>query len=67
MPAPRPPLKRSLLLITLVAGSFQLGRLSERAVMPCRMRPLASLVAPLLGKQMPSPEVCDLLLKIPHF
>lgn len=67
MPFARLPIKRSLLLIVLLAGSFQLGRLSERAVMPCRMRPLASLVAPLLGKQMPSPEVCELLLKIPYF
>lgn len=60
-------LKRSLLLVVLAGGSFQLGRLSERAVGPCRLRPVAALVAPLLGQEMPSPELCDLLLKIPRW
>lgn len=59
-------LQRSLLVLVLVGGSFQLGRLSERAVWPCRLRPVARLVAPLLGQQMPSRELCDLLLKIPR-
>jgi hypothetical protein len=45
--------------------SFQGGRLVESAVAPCKLRPLAALVAPLLGKQMPSQQVCDLILKLP--
>lgn len=60
-------LQRTLLVVVLAGGSFQLGRLSERAVWPCRLRPVARLVAPLLGQQMPSRELCDLLLKIPRF
>lgn len=60
-------MKRTLLLIVLLLGSFQLGRLSERATMPCRLRPLSKLIAPLIGKEMPSREVCDLILKIPQF
>lgn len=60
-------MKRTLLVGALLLGSFQLGRLSERAALPCRMRPVAKLVAPLLGKEMPSKEVCDLILKIPQF
>ncbi|MCP9891680.1 hypothetical protein KBY57_11545 [Cyanobium sp. Aljojuca 7D2] len=60
-------MQRTLLVAVLAGGSFQLGRLSERAVWPCRLRPVAALVAPLLGQQMPSREVCDLLLKIPRF
>ncbi|WP_254928372.1 hypothetical protein [Cyanobium sp. T1B-Tous] len=59
-------LQRTLLVVVLAGGSFQLGRLSERAVWPCRLRPVARLVAPLLGQQMPSRELCDLLLKIPR-
>jgi hypothetical protein len=31
------------------------------------MRPVARLVAPLLGKEMPSQQACDLILKIPQF
>jgi hypothetical protein len=58
-------LQRGLLVLVLAVGSFQLGRLSERAVWPCRLRPAAQLVAPLFGKQMPSRELCDLLLRIP--
>ena len=60
-------LHRTLLVAVLAGGSFQLGRLSERAVWPCRLRPVAALVAPLLGQEMPSREVCELLLQIPHF
>jgi hypothetical protein len=60
-------MKRTLLVVVLLLGSFQLGRLSERATMPCRMRPVARLVAPLLGKEMPSQQACDLILKIPQF
>lgn len=60
-------LQRSLLVVVLAGGSFQLGRLSERAIWPCRLRPVARLVAPLLGQQMPSRELCDLLQKIPRF
>ena len=59
-------LQRTLLVAVLAGGSFQLGRLSERAVWPCRLRPVAALVAPLLGQEMPSGEVCELLLQIPH-
>ncbi len=60
-------MKRSLLALVLILGSFQLGRLAERALWPCRLRPVASLVAPLLGQPMPSRQVCDLILRIPHF
>jgi len=55
-----------LLVVVLAGGSFQLGRLSERAVWPCRLRPLAKLVAPLLGQEMPSRELCELLQQIPR-
>jgi hypothetical protein len=58
---------RALLGLVLLLGSFQLGRLSERAIWPCRLRPVAALVAPLLGQELPSPELCDLLLRIPQF
>lgn len=58
-------IKRILLLLVVAAGSFQGGRLAERAVGPCRMRPIASLLAPLLGQKMPSPQLCDLILKLP--
>jgi hypothetical protein len=60
-------LKRGLLVLVLTAGSFQLGRLAERALWPCRLRPVAALVAPLLGQPMPSRELCELVLKIPSF
>ena len=60
-------LQRSLLVLVLAGGSFQLGRLSERAVWPCRLRPVASLVAPLVGQEMPSAELCELLLQLPRF
>ncbi len=55
------------LALTLLVGvlSFQGGRLVESAVAPCKLRPLAALVAPLLGKQMPSQQVCDLILQLP--
>lgn len=58
-------LKRTLLLLVLLLGSFQAGRLTERAQWPCRLRPLAALVAPLIGEPMPSPELCALLLRLP--
>ncbi len=60
-------MRRLLLVIVLLLGSFQLGRLSERASLPCRMRPVAKLVAPLMGQEMPSQQACDLILKIPQF
>jgi hypothetical protein len=52
-----------LLLVALV--SYQAGRLSERAIWPCRLRPVAALLEPLLGQPLPGRELCDLLLKIP--
>lgn len=58
---------RALLFTVLLLGSFQLGRLSERAFWPCRLRPVASLVAPLLGQEMPSAQLCELLLQLPRF
>jgi hypothetical protein len=58
---------RFVLLLVLLLGSFQLGRLSERAFWPCRLRPVASLVAPLLGQEMPSAQLCELLLQLPRF
>ena len=62
-----PPLRRSLLMAVLILGSFQVGRLSERAVWPCRLRPVAAIVAPLIGQSIPSPQLCELLLQIPQF
>ena len=59
--------KNLLLAVVLLAGGFQAGRLAERATVPCRVQPLSRLVVPLLGKDMPSKEVCDLILKIPQF
>ncbi|MCP9926389.1 hypothetical protein [Cyanobium sp. CH-040] len=58
--------RRTVLLAVVLLGSFQLGRLSERAYWPCRLRPVASLVAPLLGQELPSAQLCDLLLRIPR-
>jgi uncharacterized membrane protein len=60
-------LKRTLLVVLLLAGSFQIGRLTERALWPCRLRPVAALVAPLLGQTMPSEQVCDLIQLLPSF
>jgi len=59
--------KRTLLVGVLVVGGFQAGRLTERAIWPCRLRPLAALVAPLLGQELPSPQLCELMLKLPNF
>ena len=58
-------MKRSLLAVVLIAGSFQAGRLTERAIWPCRPRPLAVLVAPLLGQELPSRQLCELMLSLP--
>ena len=58
-------LKRRLLVLVLLLGSFQAGRLTERAQWPCRLRPLAALVAPLIGQTMPAPQLCELLLRLP--
>ena len=60
-------MKRLLLTVVLVAGAFQAGRLTERAIWPCRLRPVAALVAPLLGQSLPSPELCELMLRLPSF
>jgi hypothetical protein len=60
-------LKRTLLVVVLLAGSFQTGRLTERAIWPCRLRPVAALVAPLLGQTMPSEQLCDLIQRLPSF
>jgi hypothetical protein len=60
-------LKNLLLALVLLAGGFQAGRLVERATFPCRVQPLSRLMAPLVGKQMPSKELCDLILRIPQF
>ncbi|MCU0528985.1 MAG: hypothetical protein MUD04_05750 [Cyanobium sp. Prado107] len=58
--------RQTVLLAVVLLGTFQLGRLSERAYWPCRLRPVASLVAPLLGQELPSAELCDLLLRLPR-
>lgn len=60
-------MKRGLLLAVLLLGSFQAGRLAERMIWPCRLRPLAALVAPLLGQPLPDAQLCELLLRIPSF
>jgi hypothetical protein len=64
-PSTRSP-RQALLAAVLLLGAFQLGRLSERAYWPCRLRPVASLVAPLLGQELPSAQLCDLLMRIPR-
>lgn len=60
--------RRTLLLLSIMLlGSFQAGRLAERAIWPCRLRPVAALVAPLLGQSMPSQQLCELFLALPSF
>ncbi|EDY38093.1 hypothetical protein CPCC7001_972 [Cyanobium sp. PCC 7001] len=59
------PLRLRLLLLVLLLGSFQLGRLSERRIWPCRLRPLAALVEPWLQQDLPSAQLCELLLQLP--
>ena len=59
--------KNLLLAVVLLAGGFQVGRMAERATLPCKVQPLSRLMAPLLGQQMPSKELCALILKIPQF
>lgn len=58
-------MRRALALLLVAAVSYQAGRLSERAIWPCRLHAVAALVAPLLGQPMPTKEICDLLLRIP--
>lgn len=58
-------LRRGLLLLVLLLGSFQSGRLSERWIWPCRLRPLAAPLAPLLGQELPDASLCRLLLSLP--
>ncbi len=58
-------MKRFLVMLLLALVSYQAGRLSERAVWPCRLRPVAALLEPLLGQPLPGRELCDLLMKIP--
>ncbi|NDC35408.1 MAG: hypothetical protein EBZ51_08525 [Synechococcaceae bacterium WB9_2_112] len=60
-------MKKLIVALVLLAGGFQAGRLAERATFPCRVQPLSRLMAPLLGKEMPSKEMCDLILRIPQF
>ena len=60
-------IKKLIVALVLLAGGFQAGRLAERATFPCRVQPLSRLMAPLLGKEMPSKEMCDLILRIPLF
>lgn len=59
--------RRLLLLAVLMLGSFQAGRVAERNLWPCRLRPVAAIVAPLLGQDLPSPQLCELLLGLPQF
>jgi hypothetical protein len=66
-PRQREQVRLLLLAAVLLLGSFQLGRLSERERLPCRLRPLAPLVEPLLGRELPSPELCALLEHLPQF
>ncbi|MEX1323524.1 MAG: hypothetical protein AB1Z21_04930 [Synechococcaceae cyanobacterium] len=67
LPRHRAQSRRILLALVLLVGSFQLGRLSERNKIPCRLRPLAPLVEPLLGRRLPSPQLCDLMQRLPSF
>ena len=48
---------RVVLLAVLLLGSFQLGRLSERAFWPCRLRPVAALVAPIVALNVPAAQL----------
>jgi hypothetical protein len=66
-PRQREQMRLLLLAAVLLLGSFQLGRLSERAYWPCRLRPLAPLVEPLLGRKLPSSQLCALLKRLPPF
>lgn len=58
-------MRRALALLLVAALGYQAGRLSERAIWPCRLHAVAALVAPLLGQPLPGKEICDLLLRIP--
>lgn len=60
-------IKNLIVALVLLVGGFQAGRLAERATFPCRVQPLSRLMAPLLGKEMPSKEMCELILRIPQF
>ena len=60
-------IKRILLPVVLMLGSFQAGRLAERHIWPCRLRPVAALVAPLLGQELPDENLCELLMLLPPF
>jgi hypothetical protein len=55
----------ALLLLVLILGSFQAGRLAEREAWPCRLRPLLSPLAPLLPQKLPDRGLCELLLWLP--
>ncbi|MEB3169394.1 MAG: hypothetical protein VKK97_11785 [Synechococcaceae cyanobacterium] len=57
--------RRALLLLLVVVGSFQAGRIAEREAWPCRLRPLLSPLAPLLPQQLPDKGLCELLLWLP--
>ena len=57
--------RRALLLLLVVVGSFQAGRIAEREAWPCRLRPLLSPLAPLLPQPLPDKGLCELLLWLP--
>ena len=57
--------RRGLLLLVVVLGSFQAGRIAERDAWPCRLRPLLTPLAPLLPLKLPEKGLCELLLWLP--
>ena len=59
--------RNALLAAVVLLGTFQAGRMAERWVWPCRLRPFASLVGPLLGQEVPDAELCALIERLPRF
>jgi hypothetical protein len=59
--------RNALLAAVLLLGTFQAGRMAERWIWPCRLRPVVSLVGPLLGQEVPDAELCALIERLPRF
>ncbi|MFM7636228.1 MAG: hypothetical protein ACKO7Z_11800 [Cyanobacteriota bacterium] len=60
-----PRLRHAILLLVVIVGSFQAGRIAERQAWPCRLRPLLSPLAAVLPLKLPEPGLCELLLWLP--
>ena len=59
--------RSALLAAVVLLGTFQAGRMAERWIWPCRLRPVASLVGPLVGLEVPDAELCALIERLPRF